>query len=97
MSILKQENGVQPAFSNDSSQIISESRDRADQVRDFGNGISGMLGAIPQAFNRLFDMVHDAEDLRDVNMPKATALTGLDFDSQQIPNAYVRSRIAGMG
>lgn len=97
MSILKQENGEQPAFSDNSSPLVSESRARAEQVRIFGDGISAVLGAIPQAFNRLFDIVDNAEELRNVNMPRTAALAGLDFDSKQIPNAYVRSRVAGMG
>lgn len=96
MSKLMQENGAQPAFSNNSSHLISETHARAEQVCDFGNGISALLGAIPQAFNRLFDIVHDAEDLRDVNTHRTTALAGFGFDSKQIPNAYVRSRVAGM-
>ena len=97
MSILMQENGDQPAFSNNLSPLISESRARAEQVCIFGDGIATLLGAIPQAFNRLFDIVDNAEELRNVNMPKTAALAGLDFDSKQIPNAYVRSRVAGMG
>jgi len=97
MSNLTQENGVQPTFSNTSSYSVSESRAHAEQVSDFGENIFSILGAIPRAFNKLFDIVNDADELRNVNTSRTKAPSGLDFDSNQISNAYVRSRIAGMG
>ena len=64
------------------SQVIRDTRARAQQVHELYTNVAVVFAAIPQALKNLYQAVQDAEHMQDC---KAPAFPGVRYVTNQVP------------
>jgi hypothetical protein len=82
------------AIASDVSQVIRDTRARAQQVHELCTTTGVIFAAIPRALRNFYQAVQDAEHMQDC---KAPAFPGVRYVTNQVPTPSVRTRILGIG
>ena len=82
------------AMAGEVSQVIRDTRARAQQVHELCTTAGIVFAAIPRALRNLYQAVQDAEHMHECKMP---AFPGVRYVTNQVPTHSLRTRILGMG
>ena len=80
-----------PELAMRAGEFFIESRARSLQAAYLGHAYRDLFACIPRAFRWLERTINEAETLRDSAISRVRSETG------DIPNTYVKSRVASLG